>query len=223
MPSVRWSPSRTPWLLALALAAACGGTTRSAGDAGANGDGDGDGASSAETGGSAGGPSPCPSAPADDGSACGPQGLECEWGASNVEECDTVGHCNGGRWQVTSPAAGSSNCGASVDPACPASFGAVPAAGSCASDGLVCDYPQGRCACATPSIVTSLDGSVSPDEWFCQDPGAGCPPLRPRVGSACQDSEAQYCDYGAECTIPGGAVEACTGGIWVELPPSCPH
>jgi hypothetical protein len=200
----------------LALAAACGGTTHGVGDGGTLGDGGGGGDDAG-----AAGPSPCPSSAPGDGSACGPQGLTCEWGSSPVQDCDTVAVCNGGRWQVTLQGPGGLDCGGGPPGTCPASFASVPRQQHCSPYGLTCDYAEGRCACGVPSGPFPIDASAAA-EWLCQDPPAGCPRPRPLLGSGCTGAqEGLQCDYGA-CSIPGGNAETCAGGIWIEGGVACP-
>lgn len=197
-------------VLVIAMAGACGGATQGGPGGGAVGDG----------GGGGGGSSPCPASPPGDGSACGPQGLTCEYGSSPVQSCDTLALCNGGRWQVTAPGPGGLDCGGGPQGTCPSSFASVPRESHCSPYGLDCDYPQGRCACAVPAGPGfPLDASAAA-EWVCQDPAAGCPQPRPLIGSPCSQ-EALECDYGA-CTIPGGNAETCQGGIWTEGGVACP-
>ncbi len=199
----------------LVVLLACGGATQGGlgGGTGSDGGGGGDGHGG-------GGSSPCPTSPPADGSACGPQGLTCEWGSSPVQGCDTMALCNGGRWQVTVPGPGGFDCGGGPQGTCPASFASVPRESHCSPYGLDCDYADGRCACTVPAGPGfPLDASAEA-EWLCQDPAAGCPQPRPLVGSTCSQ-EGLECDYGA-CDIPGGNAETCQGGLWIEGGVACP-
>jgi len=208
-------PVRDLLWIPLLVAVACGGATHAGlgggatSDGGAGGDGSGGGASS-----------PCPASPPGDGSACGPQGLGCEWGSSTVEDCDTMALCNGGRWQVTVPGPGGLDCGGGPQGTCPSSFASVPRESHCAPYGLACDYAEGRCACTVPAGPGFPVDAAAEAEWLCQDPAAGCPEPRPLLGSVCAD-EGQECDYGA-CDIPGGNAETCQGGLWIEGGVACP-
>jgi hypothetical protein len=121
---------------------------------------------------------------------------------------------------TSGPASSSFVCGGSPPIACPASFAAVPVTQACSPAGGVCDYPEGRCACNYPPgpPVESDSGVVV--EWFCQQPPAGCPEPRPLLGTSCP-FEGMSCDYGS-CSIPGGNVEQCTGGVWIDATFGCP-
>jgi hypothetical protein len=206
---VRFPPSRAaPGLVLLLVVAGCGGATQGAPDGGTGSD----------SGGADGGSTPvCPAASPGQGGACGPQGLTCEWGSSPLLECDVVGTCNGGRWEVTT--VGPGECGPPPTGTCPSSFAAVPRGTHCSPDGLECTYPEGLCACAPTGGPPVVDASAI-TAWACQDPAPGCPQPRPRLGTPCSQ-DGQQCDYGA-CTIPGGTAEACQGGLWVESAVHCP-
>jgi hypothetical protein len=108
-------------------------------------------------------------------------------------------------------------------PGCPATFASVPQGSTCPTNGLLCDYPQGRCACTVPLSgppVITIDGSV-PIYWACQNPGqTGCPLPRALLGTACTQS-GLFCNYGG-CTVPGGSSEQCTGGVWKPVLTPCP-
>ena len=201
---------RSVVLAGTALVVACGGVTR-------GGPGGGTGSDAGDGGGVE---SPCPGSPPGDGSACGPQGLTCEWGASPVEACDEVALCNGGRWQVTAQGPGGLDCMPGASGTCPSSFASVSRESHCSPYGLYCDYPQGRCACtvaAGPGFPADASAAAL---WLCQDPAPGCPEPRPLLGSACAQ-EGLQCDYGS-CDIPGGTAEACQGGLWTEAGVACP-
>jgi hypothetical protein len=202
------------FLFAVALLGACGGATHGELGGGATGDG------GASDGNGGGGSSPCPSSPPGDGSACGPQGLTCEWGSSPVEDCDAVAMCNGGRWQVTLQGPGGLDCGGGPQGTCPSSFASVPRESHCSPYGLYCDYPEGRCACTVPEGPGFPADASAVAEWLCQDPASGCPEPRPLLGTPCSQ-EGLECDYGA-CTIPGGTAETCQGGLWIEGGVACP-
>jgi hypothetical protein len=196
-------------------AASCGGATQigTGGGTGSDGGEGGDGAGG-------GGTSPCPASPPGDGSACGPQGLTCEWGSSPVQDCDTVALCNGGRWQVTPHDPGGLDCGGGPQGMCPSSYASVPRAAHCSPYGSYCDYPEGRCACTVPAGPGFPADASAVAEWVCQDAQSGCPRPRPPLGSTCAQNGLQ-CDYGA-CSIPGGNAETCQGGLWIEGGVACP-
>jgi hypothetical protein len=183
-----------------------GGTSGSSGSTGTSGGGTGGG---------------CPASPPTSGS-CSPEGLTCEWGTSNVADCDTVATCTGGLWSFAGHNPGGLDCGGGPPIACPGSYAAVPVFKPCSPSGGYCDYPEGRCACGTPpGPVQFFDGSVA-SVWECENPSTpGCPQPRPRLGSACME-EGLSCDYGGCGEVPGGNAEACKGGIWVTTFVGCP-
>jgi hypothetical protein len=148
---------------------------------------------------------------------CSQAGLACEYGDGDVQGCDTVATCGASGWTVQGPSL--TDCG-THPAACPATFDAVPKGTTCTPSGLVCNYLEGRCQCASSGPVLRLiDGSVV-SEWYCQDPGTSCPQRRPPLGSSCSVPNLS-CDYGS-CYIEGGTSETCTGGVWVESFTACP-
>jgi hypothetical protein len=164
-------------------------------------------------------PSPCPSQLPASGRPCAPNGLVCEYGMSPVQSCDNVANCSASVWQIQGPSA-SANCAPGPGPMCPASFASVPQNTHCNSYGLICDYPQGRCACTVTSGPVPLDASAAA-RWACQNPATpGCPMPRAPLGSACTQ-QGLSCDYGA-CSVPGGTSEVCSSGIWKPGLVACP-
>jgi hypothetical protein len=97
----------------------------------------------------------------------------------------------------------------------------VPKGSTCTPYGLVCNYLEGRCECASgPGVIRLIDGSVVAS-WYCQGPSAtGCPQRRPMLGSTCT-TPSLTCNYGS-CYIEGGTTEACTNGVWVSALTACP-
>ncbi len=165
----------------------------------------------------AGGPA-CPETAPQQGSACGPQGLACEYGTATVVECDTVATCNGGRWEIALPTMTKSLCQSGPATDCPASLSAVPLGQHCDTYPTICDYPQGRCACTVRQSPTVTDASAQAT-WICPAPSSGCPLPRPLLGSPCTSSA--ECDYGT-CAIPGATAQACTDNLWVPESTACP-
>jgi hypothetical protein len=196
-----------------------GGSSGASGSGGSGSGGSGSGGSSSSGGsGDAGAASPCPE---HDPSkvACSPQGLECEYGSNPVQGCDSVATCET-TWQTVAPS--DSKCSAGLGAGCPLTFAGAAVGSTCSNNGQVCNYPQGRCACAEsfggPVIVSdaALQG-----HWACQDPAtAACPMPRAPLGSACAP-DGLSCDYGT-CRVPGGTAEKCVGGIWVPATVACP-
>jgi hypothetical protein len=229
-----------------ALAVACGGTTlagpsdgggtdagagadaaggSSSGQGSSGGTGTGSSGTTGSSSGSSGssGTSACPSSPPSSGAPCSDDGLTCEWGSSNVPECDTQATCTAGVWSLALPNPGGLDCGGGPPIACPASYAAVPAHQPCSPAGGYCDYPEGRCACSPPvGPIEVIDGSVVSAWWWCQQQSApDCPATRPPLGSPCTPEEVS-CDYGGCGAIPGGLFEACQGGVWVAAMEPCP-
>ncbi len=163
-------------------------------------------------------PSACPSALPTAGHACAPSGLECEYGKSTVEACNSVATCGSSGWQIRGSST-TANCAAGVGPQCPASYASVLQNTHCANFGLDCDYAMGRCACAVLSGPVVLDASAAA-RWICQEPAMGCPKPRAPLGSPCAQ-DGLFCDYGT-CSIAGGSAEQCTGGIWKTANTACP-
>jgi hypothetical protein len=200
-----------------------GGST--SGGSGSGGSTSGSSGSGSSSGGSSG--SPCPATPPAQGAPCSaacnqapPAApcLTCEWGTSPDQTCNEAATCSGGAWQRRGHTPG--DCQPPSPPAsCPPSFASVPRRAHCSPYGAICDYPQGLCACNVAFGPAPVDASAEAT-WSCQDPGPGCPTPRPLLGSACSQ-EGLQCDYGA-CVIPGGGTEACSGGIWVDVPALCP-
>jgi hypothetical protein len=205
-----------------------GGGSSNGGNSSSGGGGSSGGGSSGGSTGSSGGcigcvdggpPTLCPAQVPTAGHGCAHDGLVCEYGASTVESCNTVATCSQSQWQVQSPGA-SMNCASSPGPMCPASYSAVPRNMHCSNFDLVCDYPEGRCACEALGGPVPLDASAAA-RWACQDPGSGnCPTPRPLLGSACNQAGVT-CNYGA-CSVPGGSAEQCNNGIWTPAAIPCP-
>jgi hypothetical protein len=131
-----------------------------------------------------------------------------------------VATCTNSLWSIPTPVP--NNCSSLPGPGCPATFQSVPPGSACPTSGLLCDYPQGRCACTTPLSgppIITLDGAV-PIRWACQNPGQNCPRPRPLLGRPCTQN-GLFCDYGG-CTVPGGTSEQCTGGVWQPALTACP-
>ncbi len=93
--------------------------------------------------------------------------------------------------------------------------------GACAANATSCAFAEGTCTCEVycgPQYPTghSCDAGT-PTTWQCTGASAGCPPIRPHLGSACSQ-QAQQCPYG-DCN---GPILACESGAWVEQPTGCP-
>lgn len=95
---------------------------------------------------------------------------------------------------------------------------------ACPVNGFICNYPGGMCICY-------VDDSGVP--WACTapDPDAGCPPVRPRIGSPCTVGASGNCIYTSPacsgdvvpngrlyCGVPQEAIDASTcSGVWMDL------
>jgi hypothetical protein len=206
--------------LALALVAGCGlGHTDepSGGDGGSSGGGSG---GSSGGGSSGGGSSPCPASAPAGGTPCTTLGLTCEYGTDPDRACNTVAACaHSGAWSVTAAEPAPACPTPAHSGSCPATYGAVPVGSACASTDLACAYPEGRCECLVPLSGPPHVGGGS--FWACDQPGAGCPQPRPRLGSPCTAPASAACDYGG-CSLPNGVSLVCQQGVWTEGPKACP-
>jgi hypothetical protein len=167
-------------------------------------------------------------------------GAPCEYGTSHVSVCDTFATCpfalDGGpppiasvwpdaglrpglrplfevvgNWAVGGPDGGAL-CQVPDQHLCPASFDTVPRGADCTGEPAFCDYPQGRCRCASPA------GSATPT-WSCQDPAPLCPRPRPRLGTACI-KEGLVCAYGS-CGALDSDIQICQQGQWSPIAIDC--
>jgi hypothetical protein len=208
-------------MVCVAAGAGCGGSTFAAGsDAGS--DGHGGGSSGSSSGGASsssgsgggsgsssggGGKSPCPASQPSDGTACMPDGLQCEYGTSPSPSCDHFVDCASGIWASN----GNTICAVGT---CPAHYTDVTEGATCTPDGLDCAYAEGQCDC-----TFSLPAGGTMPTWHCFHP-TGCPEPRPRVGDACTPSQdGLMCDYGA---CMGGIAETCSNGYWHWTMLPCP-
>jgi hypothetical protein len=165
-------------------------------------------------------PSPyCPTSPPSQGAACSHPGLTCEYGSDPNVYCDTVAQCMGGAWEVNVPPP--SGCPTPPNPsACPATFASVPVGQHCGNlVGTTCDYAQGFCGCAVPSMGPYPDDASAVAIWICDSPQAGCPMPRPKLGTACSQ-EGLQCDY-SPCSLPTGTSLVCQSGAWQEQQFGC--
>jgi hypothetical protein len=188
------------------------------------------GASSSSSGGcltcNDGGPAPvCPPPPAPNQGSCMSPGLQCEYGASTVQSCNTVVLCSSRLDWTLTPASGT-DCGAPRPSACPTTFAGAALDGTCTPSGTLCDYPQGRCDCVLNALVGAapimlVDASAPASHWVCQNPAnANCPTPRPLLGTFCGQPNL-LCDYGS-CYVDGGTSEVCQGGVWQPASVECP-
>lgn len=185
---------------------ACGGTTLEPID---------DGGTDSSPGNDAG--TYCPSSPPKQNDSCSKDGLWCEWGSDPNLSCNTTAQCANGSWIVTQGA----DCVTPPNPSsCPATFASVPVGQSCGSlVGTTCQYDKGMCGCAVPSSGPYPEDAAAVAKWYCDDPGAGCPMPRPKLGTKC-NSEGLECDY-SSCVLPTGVSLVCKGGAWENQPFGC--
>lgn len=165
--------------------------------------------------------SACPSQPPAASSACGSQGVECEYGNDPSIACETIARCDSTGWTVTPPS--TQGCPTPpLGPTCPATFASVVEGASCSTP-TSCGYPQGTCTCEVycgpqyPLGHTCEAGT--PTTWHCEGGGGqpGCPAARPRVGSACSTDKLS-CSYGDCNSID----VVCQGGLWHTQHYGCP-
>ena len=150
---------------------------------------------------------PCPATPA---GACGLEGAECEYGSDPLAACNQLFTCSGGLLHPESGApAGCPTPDAGVSSECPAYPPTPPAsdAGASCQVHLVCDYPEGRCEC-------EFDFSSQQIQFSCAVPSAGCPAVRPRLGTSCAE-ESKSCSYSVCGVLPDFGAVKCSMGIWV--------
>jgi hypothetical protein len=163
----------------------------------------------------------CPPSPPEAGAPCAP--IICEYGSSNVYDCDTIAVCwlvtvppampgPSWAWIVSNPDAGGVSCQTPPQGACPASFDAVSRDAGCAGAPSFCDYAQGRCRCKAEP------GAPGPT-WSCQDPAPSCPRPRARLGSDCWQNGLK-CAYDP-CGASDGIEQICANGVWTRLPVDC--
>jgi hypothetical protein len=146
----------------------------------------------------------CPEAAPTQGSACTDEGLDCEYGCSNVLTCAD------GTWGgAVLPVASLCDAGPN-SPGCPADASAVLQQTTCLASGTSCEYAEKICTCISPQDPRPDAGNT----WFC-GPESGCPFPRPRIGSSCATAS-QQCDY-AQC----GSTQVCMGGVWQPTEGGC--
>ena len=149
----------------------------------------------------------CPQDPPSARAPCdSPYTFECEYGDDYHSSCNLIAFCDTRRWKINAPLPAPScpTLHPRPDPACPATYDAVPRdGGTCSPDLLSCEYPEGRCTC----------GGFWHGRWGCDDPGTACPRPRPHVGCACA-TEGQQCFYDV-CS----SSLVCAHGMWVFRPP----
>lgn len=168
----------------------------------------------------------CPPSPPVHGSACTPPetggGFDmdfahCSWGDDPRVECRITALCESsgtgsGSWQVTPTMTYCST------PPLPADCPSLPPSGVCANGDPACWYGDGtHCFCSE-----CLGGSeypscqvISPPQWACQSPPAGCPATTPQAGTACIEP-------GLDCSPRCDLQVICDAGVWQWKVASCP-
>jgi len=169
--------------------------------------------------------SACPPSVPEAGSACdylATENTTCEYGDDPRPYLNAIVRCLGnprglpgefpGQWQVSLPP------DASVSPplpsGCPATLAEAQASTACAVDASLpaeCYYPGGSCVCSPGG-----DGGPS---FVCVAAAAGCPSVRPRIGTPCADavpSDAQVplCRYTQDYCRSPTAELFCSCGVW---------
>jgi len=203
---------------------ACGGSVFNGGDNSADGGG-GTGTDGGSGGGDGGKIKPvsgCPDAMPADGVACTPEDQHCEYGSNNGTCGNPTTDCIGGVWRQPPPTPGVACLPSDT---CPSSRSAIKVGQACGQENLECNYPgQGRCTCFEQGFgglpPYNPDGGIPPNIWTCENPQAGCPADRPRIGSACDSSGASSCFYG-DCNMPDSVELQCVDGTWADEPYAC--
>jgi hypothetical protein len=154
----------------------------------------------------------CPLAPPAQGTAClsVQAGVGCEYGASFYADCDVVMDCDATTLTWTTRYNGQCPWGAPSS-TCPAAFSSITPDGTCTLDQTNCDYAEGHCEC-----ISGCGGPPPPPDagfgtrWRCDQPAAGCPAARPRLGADCT-TEGLQCSYGICCISTD---LTCHNGYW---------
>jgi len=228
-----WSKDSFTWVVVALAGTACGGTafTGSPTDGGSASEGGEDGGAS--DGSSDGAPNDGSSDGASDGGtssrcpaasrptvACTQEGLQCEYGNDLNAACNLVFECQSGQFRAITVSTQQPKTCPTPTPAnenkCPATRNLVPTGTACSDDSLECAYAKDICACTG----NGLGGPVGTPKWVCPTPAAGCPAVRPHLGSDCA-TEGQQCNYG-ECAYAGGVNLSCTNGAWKHVATPCP-
>jgi hypothetical protein len=155
----------------------------------------------------------CPPSLPVSGSACSPEGIECEFATGFIVTCRPSATCLAAGWSTSVP-----NCPSDPppDPKCPATM----PSGNCdvMVDPSLCMYGDVPCGCS--NCLTGLCGGQA--QWVCAPPPpVPCPATPPELGTTCTDAGLS-CIYGS-CAI--GQVlsgRECKGGIWIDSPVACP-
>ncbi len=170
-----------------------------------------------------------------EGDGCSFAGIEtCEMKEHANPACNPTLHCERSTWQRKPPT--KSSCAS----ACPESYVVDPDTSSsrCAlpnAQTLICEYPEGTCGCAPvrpvehdagdagdageepadagESDAGDVDAGSTVYAWRCVRPEAGCPRMRPRIGTECV--RPMTCDYG-DCLFEDGVTMRCYSGSWVS-------
>jgi hypothetical protein len=157
-------------------------------------------------------PAACPMAEPAPGDPCD-LGADCEYGDSQLIECNRVYFCSLGhfqKWHFDD----TSVCGSALPSACPATRAAAAAVASCSTAGLRCPYMEGECDCVQTGGATV---------WHCfpDNPLLGsqvhCAVTRPRLGTSCT-AQSVSCQYTPICE----AIACSTCGQWAMVPYPCP-
>jgi hypothetical protein len=156
---------------------------------------------------------PCPSSVPDAGTPCS-SAIECEYGDDPQMVCNVTATCEpDGRWSVQASLPSSGRCPTTLPGSCPPTFAVALAmdGGSACSSAFECHYPEGACRCAASG------SPVTPYSWQCSAPVApGCPPTRPRLGTACPVHPGGSFDASGVSCVYGICADSvyCDCGIW---------
>ena len=159
----------------------------------------------------------CPTTTPTEGSSCSQRAFSCETGGSgNHQRCSTISTCTNAvsaSWDNVKDAM----CTAKNDAVCATDFNSTPVGGDCTTQGLSCDYGEGRCECL-PCGPSGLN-------WRCRAWSAGldtdCPSERPALGSDCSMPNL-VCRYDDKCSVSLGPDTQCLHERWQKASGGAP-
>jgi hypothetical protein len=165
-------------------------------------------------------PPPCPTTMPQVNDFCVDPGMVCEYGISPRAECNQILRCNSNQaWVADRRAACAENC--------PSARADISVGRECGDTTAICSYVEATCGCvekqsdAGAGTDSEVDAGVTASKgtWVCVTPPAGCPSMRPTLGTQCV--KPMTCDYGT-CELHVSLNVACKDNAWVLASrPSC--
>jgi hypothetical protein len=155
-------------------------------------------------------------APANGGS-CDNINFVCEGGGAAHRRCSQVATCTIDPKDPTSLAwstPDTSSCSAQNDPACSTTFGGTMVGQPCPTQGISCDYAEGRCACAPCNGLPAGSLAWQCRKWTDDLDMVNCPAERPAMGTACSIGSDITCRYDNACTVSFGVDLVCRNERW---------